>query len=317
MPRKKTEAAEAMTESLGPTLPAVVQQEGEYFAAKQGAIERIESMFQFPDAYDRDETVAALRNSVTQAALLYAHSGALLLRIKAHESHGDFTRIATETVGKGEATVRRMMLAARAMIDPETGKPRPILLAISGTKGEVKKLHELMSLPLDQLDSLDAGESIGDLSIETAPVMSPTELRDALAAAEKVADDKAEKIAALQAEIDQSDREIRKLKRGGKETVEASYVEVLAETSAFGDAQFQAMRKCVAKLDEAMAQLAAIEAPASLGDDAIADAAKALHAQTVQIGSTIAALIQKQQAEFANYLDRPSANLDDTLGDEE
>jgi hypothetical protein len=301
MARKKTEAPEPQAESLGATLPAVAAQEGEYMAAKQGAIDRIESMFQFPSVYDRDETVAALRNSVTQAALLQAYAGALLLRVKAHESHGEFLRIAQETVGKSPRTIQRMMLAARAMLD-EDGRPRPILLAISGTNGEVKKLHELMSLSEEQLDDLDDGGMVGDLSLDTAPVLSPSELREALAAKEMLVDQKDEQIAKLQADLDKQDRTIGKLKRGGREVIDDSYAEQLHIATAAGTELAASVADLATRFADVIEDLSALDVPAHQEDVGKATAARAIYQAAMTAKQCLLASTQQMEAAFGMYL---------------
>lgn len=309
MARTKTTAPAPLTENLGATLPAVINQEAEHNRRRDEIIAKVEAAFDFGDEYSRVAMLGALDATVNDSVILQCKLGVICIRIKAHEGHGEFMRILQER-NLHPRHVQRCMAMAGRLIGPD-GKARPILLAIAGTRGELSKAHELQSLSDNELDALDAGDTIYGINIESVAAMSAREFREQLAAKDAVLDAKTEELAARAEELEAADREIRRLKRGGKEVEAEIYVDALAEANDDVHAGMVDVTNGLARLKKATATFAQTETPSHVSDTAVCANAVALYQNTLTLARTIAAVLREQEASLAKYIDRP---LDDVRG---
>lgn len=312
MARAKLQAPDALVPSLGNTLPAVIEQEAEHNRQRAEMIQRVDSAFGFDDEYNRDRELAALAIDLEESAIKYALAGARFLRIKAHESHGEFMHIVEVTFSQSVYTVRRMMKAARVLLTAD-GKPRPMLRAISGSRGSLTKVLELTHLTEEQLDALDAGDDIGGVTLETAPLMTPSDMAAALKVAKEQAD-------ADQTLIDQKDEKINKLQRaltkaqrGGVEFEEHAYAETLADVQTRAASYVASARQALAALAALSDTLTAVEVPASVENVIKRDVAMGLCADTFRLGERIAEIILEQQSTFAEFHGGDRGDLDGVL----
>lgn len=303
MARTKTTAPAPLTENLGATLPAVINQEAEHNRRRDEIIAKVESAFDFGDEYSRVAMLGALDATVNDSVILQCKLGVICIRIKAHEGHGEFMRILQER-NLHPRHVQRCMAMAGRLIGPD-GKARPILLAIAGTRGELSKAHELQSLSDNELDALDAGDTIYGINIESVAAMSAREFREQLAAKDAVLDAKTEELAARAEELEAADREIRRLKRGGKDVEESNYVDAIAEANADADAGSIDVANGLAKLASATALMSSTEVPAHADATLKHTRALKLYQDTLNLARAIAGVLRDQEAAFAKYIEKP------------
>ena len=167
------------------------------------------------------------------------------------------------------------------------------------------KLIELSYLHPDDLARLGAGEEVKGVTREQIKVMTAREVAEAFAAKDAAMDAKTEELAKRADELEAADREIRRLKRGGKDVEESNYVDAIAEANADADAGSIDVANGLAKLASATALMSSTEVPAHADATLKHTRALKLYQDTLNLARAIAGVLRDQEAAFAKYIEKP------------
>ncbi len=167
-------------------------------------IRRTDEMFAFLGEYDYNAEIAALKAELATTATAMLSIGCRLLRMKEHEAHGRFVD-AVRSIGLEMRSAYRFMNAAMKFVSADTGKVKYPQLV----QQNVSKIYELTLLDDEELEALEGGGSVSDITIEEVDRLSVRELR------RKLRDGKAEvkaledQLVAKNSKIDELEREMR------------------------------------------------------------------------------------------------------------
>ncbi|WP_277560680.1 hypothetical protein [Acinetobacter beijerinckii] len=157
--------------------------------------------------YDGDISIGALEDGIrlyqkrTIEDLL--ELGKRLLLLKEQTPHGEFIN-RVELLGFDKSVARKLMVATLKFAKMETS---PLLQSVKTQS----KLLELIVLDDGEIDVIDQGGSIGDVSLDTIETMSVRELKQALREAKADAESKAQSIEAKDQIIQKKDQKINEL----------------------------------------------------------------------------------------------------------
>lgn len=301
MANKKLAAPAALTESLGATLPAVIQDERSLKQTVSAEIAAAEAQFGDGLEFDENRLTMVANGTVIRVALEYSIGGAALIRIKAHKGHGEFLPWLQANCDFSADTAQKMMTVARALLLPN-GQPRPLLTAVSRARGGgVGKALELANLSREELNALDSGEEVRGLTIDSIDLMSTRELREELSGRNKLIDQKDATIAERVSELEAADKEIRRLKRGGKEVEQSNFAEILDDCTTAFDEQFKVAEKMICNIADTMAVLDETVVPAHMQDISKRSLVMGSHARIVQLGEIVARLIDRHEITFSRF----------------
>lgn len=313
MAKAKLQAPEPLTEKLGATLPSVIAEEAQFNANRTEIIAKVDAAFSFEEPWDKDAWLNATQSKVADAALSDTVAGAYLLRAKAYLGHGEFLEFVVDRCKLHPRRAQRWMKMAGRLIGPD-GKQRPVLVAISGTRGQMAKAMELLSLSDDELDALDAGEEVGGVTLENIAAMTPSDLREELGARDIEITKVREQNQKLIEETEAADKEIRRLKRGGKEVEQSNFAEILDDCTTAFDEQFKVAEKMIVNLADTMNLLDETIVPAHMEDIAKRTLVMGSHARMVQLGEIVARLIDRHEITFSRFHSDSKHRLPDAEG---
>lgn len=301
MANRKTAPAPVTGENLGPMSAETHTELASLSHEAQNEIALIDAMCGDGEEYARANEVA--KGKV--GAQLYQQGGLMLgkslLRIKAHEERGQFHHIVEVNFGMEVRTAQRLMQMTRGMLNADGsfklsdvgGKP---LASLS-----TSKLLELSTLSDDDFAELEAGGSVGDVTKDRLPLMTTRELREALAARDAMIDQKDAKKDEYLVELEAADKEIRRLKRGGKDVEESNFAEILDDCTTAFDEQFKVAEKMIGNLADTMAVLDETVVPAHMHDIAKRSLVMGSHARILQLGEIVARLIDRHEITFSRF----------------
>ena len=310
MARKTLSAPEPITENLGATLPEVIREEADHNKSMALQIADAEARFHDGEEYNEERLTMVANGVASRVALEFAVGGAALTRIKARFGHGNgFTTFVQTRCNFSMDTAQKMMLVAHALLLPNN-QPRPLLTTVAAQgRGSIGKALALASLSREELDKLDAGEMVNGMTIGSIEVMSLKDMREEIAARdidnEKLRVDKAKLVEDLEA----ADKQIGRLKRGGKEVDESNYREALDVSRTVLDDVLGGSERLMASIGVALTELDQTDVPASA--DGIEKRNIVMNAvnRLDQLAETLARLQQGAHNTFATYIDDARALL--------
>lgn len=303
MANRKTKPAEATTEPLDHMPPAVREELGKQMQALQMSHEQADEVFGDGLPFDEERIGAVCNAQIGIVEMAGLTLGKYLCWVKARGGHGNFIRFVETRTRISPRSAQVFMGLARALLT-QNGEPIPLLryMQENGHQISQSKLVELATQHPDELRKLGEGEEVNGITRDDIGLLTVRELREKLKAAEKQLDDKDSKLAQLQEEQEASDREIRKLKRGGREVLNESYAEELAIIDTSGAEILDAQTKLAAKLADLIEDLTALEVPAHQEDIAKATSARTLYQGTLAAKQQLLALVQRMEESFGAYI---------------
>lgn len=303
MARKTLSAPEPITESLGATLPEVVREEADHNKSLALQIADAEARFHDGEEYNEERLTMVANGVASRVALEFAVGGAALIRIKARMGHGGgFTAFVQTRCNFSMDTAQKMMLVAHALLLPNN-QPRPLLTTVAAQgRGSIGKALALASLSREELDKLDAGEMVNGMTIGSIEVMSLKDMREEIAARDiengKLRADKLK----LVEELEAADKDNRRMRRGGVEFEEHTYVDLLKDITTDANVGFASVVAGLARLKDCGEKLAQASVPAHLEDVAKRAHVMTLNTSTLQLAESVARVIWEQEALFGKFL---------------
>ena len=306
MANRKTPPAQIVGESLGPMSD---QDRAELAAGMRAvALTVTEADKQFGDgqeySLDRCLEMVDVNTTILERATLQI--GRYFNWMKEREPHGAFTNAIETRTKYSVRSAQVFMGLSRALCAPD-GEPIPLIQYLSSNGGTTSKskLIELSYLHPDDLARLGAGEEVKGVTREQIKVMTAREVAEAFAAKDAAMDAKTEELAKRADELEAADREIRRLKRGGKDVEESNYVDAIAEANADADAGSIDVANGLAKLASATALMSSTEVPAHADATLKHTRALKLYQDTLNLARAIAGVLRDQEAAFAKYIEKP------------
>ena len=188
MARKKLEAPAPLTESLGATLPAVIQAEAESRALMEMSMEEGDRQFGDGLPFDEERVYGAIGSRMSLSLQMLVEIGRYLCWARLRLGHGEFGNALKFRLKIGYTEAARLMGLAHGLLNDD-GVMRPLAIALSESgRGARTKALEILSFTESQLDALDAGERVNGVDIDDLARMTPSELRAALKAAREQAE---------------------------------------------------------------------------------------------------------------------------------
>ena len=177
-------------------------------------IEEVENEYfsNVSDKYDYQRTVEEIKFYQEQASVSFIEMGKRLLRIKAHEPHGQFMK-ALEELGINDRTARSFMLATRKFHNKWQS---PAILG-------VEKLRILSVLDDEEIKELENEKEIFGLTFDDIDRMSTRELRKNLREAREKAKHDRDNLENIIKQKEEKNNELERMVRG-LETISAERI---------------------------------------------------------------------------------------------
>jgi len=168
-------------------------------------IEEVENEYfsNVSDKYDYQRTVEEIKFYQEQASVSFIEMGKRLLRIKAHEPHGQFMK-ALEELGINDRTARSFMLATRKFHNKWQS---PAILG-------VEKLRILSVLDDEEIKELENEKEIFGLTFDDIDRMSTRELRKNLREAREKAKHDRDNLENIIKQKEEKNNELERMVRG-------------------------------------------------------------------------------------------------------
>jgi hypothetical protein len=193
MARKPSETTTAATDNTLEVLPALTEAANALHAHSSAIAQ------QYGDGlpYDRTRLIHETRFYMAQSAEAMLEAGKRLIIMKENEPHGDFMRIAEESLGLSYVTANKMMNAAVKFSNPKLAK-----LSTSRTLNK-SKLLELMMEDDEALEALADGGTVAGLTLDDIDRMTSRELRTSLRESRENAEAQSRLLSDKNAKIDE------------------------------------------------------------------------------------------------------------------
>lgn len=303
MANRKLTPAKIVGDSLGPMLPESRAELAEGMALVRMSESEADAQFGDGEAYalERCLQIVDINTTILERATLQI--GRYFCWMKEREPHGSFEQAIETRTKYSVRSAQVFMGLSRALLTP-AGTPIPLVQYLMDSGGALSKskLIELSHLHPDELAKLGAGEEVKGLTREKIKVMTAREMAQELAAKDIENESVRERNEKLVAENESLDKEIKRMRRGGIEFEEHSYLETIKEARALAEKALIGFVDSLAVLQDAQKKLGDIEVPKHLDDVAKRAPVMTLNAGTLQIAESLARVLWEQEALFAKYI---------------
>lgn len=178
--------------------------------------------------YDQERLIHETQFYMQQSAEAMLQAGRRLVVLKEASLHGEFMGIVEGRLGINVRAAQRMMQAAIKFSGPRLGNASTSTRLISAA-GNKSKLFELMALEDSDLQELEEGGTVANLSLDAVERASTSELRQMVRELQENYKAQGEVLSDKSAKVDKLQADLKKVKRRVAETPDDQVIVELAQ----------------------------------------------------------------------------------------